>query len=103
MGLLKPVPGTSGRYTVCPTSGIILPSGLWDISDSQYIVHNRFFHSPVSSDVFTWAVSPVEPKRRQATDGLSVSESESWTHVLIGSSTQIDPTNGTEYSARRSH
>ena len=43
--------------------------------------------------------SPVEPKRRKATDGLSVSMS--WTPVLIGFSTRTDLTDGTEYSARR--
>jgi hypothetical protein len=43
--------------------------------------------------------SPVEPKRRKPTDGLSVSMS--WTPVLIGFSTRADLTDGTEYSAGR--
>ena len=91
----RSIPCTSGRFTGCPIYY------LWDrpSSGSQYIAHHWFVNSPVLSRRFHLGGSPVEPKRRQTTDGLSVTVSQ--TYVLIGFSTQTDLTNGTEYSAGR--
>jgi len=56
---------------------------------------SRFSHSPVLSRRFHSGGSLVEPRRRQTTDGLSVTVSQ--IYVLIGFTTQTGPTSGTEY------